>query len=251
MSNSALVSYKKISPNRTPGRKYKITRITPHCVVGKLSVESLGAIFASSSRDASSNYGIGADGRVGMYCEEKDRSWCSSSSDNDNRAVTIECASALKHPYKFDNVVFEKLIDLCVDICKRNGKKKLLWLGSEAKTKAYKCADDEMLLSAHRWFSATECPGDWMYSRMDNLADAVTKRLSGSFVVKFKMKMNVRAGAGTKYKKVQDKNKKFITCRKGYKYTIVATKKVNGVLWGKLKSGKGWVCIANKYCTRV
>lgn len=251
MSNSPLVSYKRISPNRSSGRKYKITRITPHCAVGQLSVETLGAIFAPTSRQASSNYGIGSDGRVGMYCEEKDRSWCSSSSDNDNRAITIECACSLKHPYAFKDVVFDKLVDLCVDICKRNGKTKLLWLGSRSKTEAYKCANNEMLLTAHRWFSSTECPGDWMYSRMDDLAKAVTKKLNGSFVVKFKKKTNVRVGAGTDNKRAKDSNGKYVSCKKGFTYTIVKTKKVNGVLWGRLKSGAGWVCISSARCTRV
>ena len=116
MSNSSLVSYKKISPNRTVGRKAKIDRISVHCVVGQLSVKSLGAIFAVPSKQASSNYGIGYDGKVGMYVEEKDRSWCTSSSHNDNRAVTIECASDAKPPYAFKTVVYNKLIDSCLKI---------------------------------------------------------------------------------------------------------------------------------------
>ena len=178
MSNSSLVSYTKISPNRTKERKYEITRITPHCVVGQLSIESLGEIFAPTSKEASSNYGIGSDGRVGMYVEEKDRSWCSSSSDNDNRAITIECASDIKYPYAFNNVVFSKLIDLCVDICKRNGKTKLLWLGGKTKALEYKPKSNEMILTAHRWFSKTECPGEWMYSRMGELAEEVNEILS-------------------------------------------------------------------------
>ena len=100
MSNSNLVSYTKISPNKTSPRNHAIDRITIHCVVGQCTVETLGNIFAPTSKQASSNYGIGKDGRVGMYVEEKDRSWCSSSSANDNRAVTIEVASDTTHPYK-------------------------------------------------------------------------------------------------------------------------------------------------------
>lgn len=127
-TNSPLVSYTKISPNKTVNRNKAIDVITPHCVVGQCSVETLGNIFAPTSRQASSNYGIGADGKVGMYVEEKDRSWCSSSSSNDNRAVTIECASDTKHPYSMNDKVYATLIELCVDICKRNGKTKLVWL---------------------------------------------------------------------------------------------------------------------------
>ena len=126
MSNSSLVSYTKLSPNHSGQRTHAIDRITPHCVVGQCSVETLGNIFQPTSKQASCNYGIGVDGRIGMYCEEKNRSWCSSSNENDQRAVTIECASDATAPYAFKDVVYQALIKLCVDICKRNGKKKLL-----------------------------------------------------------------------------------------------------------------------------
>lgn len=125
MSNSPLVSYTRISPNRTSPRNHKIDTITIHCVVGQCSVESLGAVFAPKERQGSSNYGIGKDGRIGMYVEEKDRSWCSSNSANDNRAITIECASDTKHPYAINDKVYKSLIELCADICKRNGIKEL------------------------------------------------------------------------------------------------------------------------------
>lgn len=176
-TNSKLVSYKKLSPNHSGERNHKIDRITPHCIVGQLSVETLGDIFAKKSRQASSNYGIGKDGRVGMYVEEKNRSWCSSSSANDNRAITIECASNLKSPYKMNSTVYNKLVDLCVDICKRNGKTKLLFLG-KSKTETYKPKSNEMILTAHRWYKDTDCPGNWLYSRLDILAIAVTKKLN-------------------------------------------------------------------------
>lgn len=180
MSNSPLVSYTKLSPNHSGQRTHTIDRITPHCVVGQCSVETLGNIFAPTSRQASCQYGIGVDGRVGMYVEEKNRSWCSSSNENDQRAVTIECASDTTHPYAFKDVVYNKLIELCVDICKRNGKKKLLWLGDKTKTLNYNPAADEMVLTVHRWFANKSCPGDWMYSRMGDLASKVTAKLGGS-----------------------------------------------------------------------
>ena len=100
MSNSPLVKYTKLSPNHSGQRQHKIDTITPHCVVGHLSLETLGNVFSSSSRQASSNYGIDDNGKVGMYVEEKNRSWCTSSKSNDNRAVTIEIASDAKHPYR-------------------------------------------------------------------------------------------------------------------------------------------------------
>ena len=176
-TNSSLVSYTKLSPNHSGQRTQGIDRITPHCVVGQCSVETLGNIFLPTSRQASCNYGIGVDGRVGMYVEEKNRSWCSSSSANDQRAVTIECASDTTEPYAFKDVVYQTLIKLCVDICKRNGKKKLLWLGDKDKTLSYEPKSDEMVLTVHRWFANKSCPGSWMYARMGDLAEKVTAQL--------------------------------------------------------------------------
>lgn len=178
-TNSSLVSYTKLSPNHSGLRTHSIDRITPHCVVGQCSVETLGNIFLPTSRQASCNYGIGADGRVGMYVEEKNRSWCSSSNANDQRAVTIECASDTTEPYAFKDVVYQKLITLCVDVCKRNGKSKLLWLGDKDKTLNYAPKSDEMVLTVHRWFANKSCPGSWMYARMGDLAAKVTAQLGG------------------------------------------------------------------------
>ena len=179
-TNSSLVSYTKLSPNHSGQRTHSIDRITPHCVVGQCSVETLGNIFLPTSRQASSNYGIGVDGRVGMYVEEKNRSWCSSSNANDQRAVTIECASDTTEPYAFKDVVYNRLVELCTDICKRNGKTKLLWLGDKTKTLNYTPASDEMVLTVHRWFANKSCPGNWMYARMGDLASKVTAALGGS-----------------------------------------------------------------------
>lgn len=178
MSNSSLVSYTKLSPNHSGQRTHVVDRITPHCVVGQCSVERLGDIFAKTSRKASCQYGIGVDGRVGMYVEEKNRSWCSSSNANDQRAITIECASDATAPYAFNNAVYNKLIELCVDICKRYNKTKLLWFGDKTKTLNYEPASDEMVLTVHRWFAKKSCPGDWMYDRMGDLASKVTAKLN-------------------------------------------------------------------------
>ena len=179
-TNSPMAVYTKLSPNHSGQRTHCIDRITPHCVVGQCSVETLGSIFAPTSRQASSNYGIGEDGRVGMYVEEKNRSWCSSSNANDQRAVTIECASDNTEPYAFKDVVYQTLIKLCVDICQRNGKKKLLWLGDKDTTLAYTPKADEMVLTVHRWFANKSCPGSWMYARMGDLAGKVTAQLGSS-----------------------------------------------------------------------
>lgn len=179
-TNSPLVSYTKLSPNHSGQRTHSIDRITPHCVVGQCSIETLGNIFYPTSRQASCQYGIGPDGRVGMYVEEKNRSWCSSSNPNDQRAVTIECASDTYHPYAMNDKVYSTLIRLCVDICRRNGKKKLIWFGDKNKTLNYTPKSDEMIITVHRWFANKSCPGDWLYSRLGDLATKVTAQLGGS-----------------------------------------------------------------------
>ena len=178
-TNSPLVVYTKLSPNHSGQRTHSIDRITPHCVVGQLSAESICGCFTSTSRQASCNYGIGTDGRVSLCVEEKNRSWCSSSNANDQRAVTIECASDKTEPYAMNSAVYATLIKLCTDICKRNGKKKLLWLGDKEKTLNYSPAADEMVLTVHRWFANKSCPGNWLYARMGELAATVTAALGG------------------------------------------------------------------------
>ena len=177
-NNSSLVDYVQLSPNHSGKRILEIDRITPHCVVGQCSVESLGNLFLKTSRQGSSNYGIGVDGRVGMYVEEQNRSWCSSSNANDQRAVTIECASDTQHPYEMKPAVYNKLQLLCIDICKRHNKKKLLWFPERLEALSYSPKEDEMLLTVHRWFANRECPGEWLFSRLGELAANVTKSLS-------------------------------------------------------------------------
>ena len=165
-----------MSPNRTSPRNHTIDTITIHCVVGQLSVETLGNIFAPKSRQASSNYGIGSDGRIGMYVEEKDRSWCSSSKSNDHRAITIECASDAKHPYAINDEVYDSLIRLCVDICQRNNIKELKWKAD----KSLIGQPEKQNMTVHRWFSATACPGDYIYSRLGQIAEDVNSRLNNA-----------------------------------------------------------------------
>ena len=190
MSNSPLVSYTKLSPCNSGQRTMAIDRITPHCVVGQLSVETIGACFDHKSAQASCNYGIGTDGRVMLCVPENQRSWCSSSSANDQRAVTIECASDRTHPYAINDRVYNKLIELCVDICKRNGKTVLLWFGDKNKTLNYKPKANEMVITVHRWFAPKECPGDYIYNRLGNIAAEVTKRLGGKVEeIKYKVRL--------------------------------------------------------------
>lgn len=174
--NSELVEYTRISPNHSGQRTHAIDRITPHCVVGQLDGPTLGEWFSRPSTQASCNYAIDRDGRVCLIVDEGNRSWCSSSNANDQQAVTIECASDRTSPYAFTDRVYQTLVDLCVDICKRHGKDKLLWIPDSRQALAYEPKTDEMLLTVHRWFSSTDCPGEWMMGHMADLASRVTER---------------------------------------------------------------------------
>lgn len=174
MSNSPLVDYTRISPNKNSPRNHKIDTITIHCVVGQCTVETLGNTFAPTSRQASSNYGVGTDGKIGMYVEEKDRSWCSSSAANDNRAVTIEVASDTKHPYAVNDRAFAALLDLVTDICKRNGIKKLVWSTKKADRMNHKNGCN---MTVHRDYANKSCPGDYLYNRHGEIAAEVNRRL--------------------------------------------------------------------------
>lgn len=175
MSNSPLVNYTRLSPNHSGLRNHKLDTITIHCVVGQCSVETLGNIFAPESREASCNYGVGYDGRIGMYCEEKNRSWCTSSSSNDNRAVTIEVASDNFYPYKVTSAAYNGLIKLLVDICKRNDIKKLVWSTDKNKRMNHL---DGCNMTVHRDYDNKSCPGDYLYNLHGQIAKEVNEKLN-------------------------------------------------------------------------
>ena len=178
-TNSSLVDCVVKSPNHSGQRTHSIDRITPHCVVGQLSAEGIGSCFPAG-RQASCNYGIGKDGRVCVVVDEKNRSWCSSSNANDQRAVTIECASDMSEPYAMTNAVYEKLIKLCTDICKRYGKTKLVWIADKNTALSYKPEPNEMQLTVHRWFANKSCPGNWLFSRLGEVARRVNVNLGSN-----------------------------------------------------------------------
>ena len=177
MSNSPLVSYTKLSPNQSGARTHAIDTISIHCMAGNLSVESCGAMFAKSSRQASSNYGIGSDGRIALYVDEANRSWCTSSRPNDQRAITIEVANTVAaDPWPVSDKAFAALIDLLVDICQRNNIKQLLWRGDDGLIGQV----DLQNMTVHRWFAAKACPGDYLYDRHGQIAEEVNQRLTES-----------------------------------------------------------------------
>jgi len=237
MSNSKLVNYTKISPNSTNPRNHKIDKITIHHMAGNLSVETCGNVFAPKSRKASSNYGVGSDGRVGLYVDEANRAWTSSNAGNDNRAVTIEVANDGGAPdWHVSDKALEKTIELCVDICKRNGIPRLNFTGDKSGN-----------LTMHKWFANTNCPGPYLESKFPYIAEEVNKRLGAepvrpeesAYLVKITASLlNVRKGPGTNYRIAT-------VVKKDEVYTIVSES--NG--WGKLKSGAGWIKLS--YTKRV
>lgn len=204
------------------------------------------------------SYGIGMDGRIGMYCEEKDRSWCSSNAANDHRAITIEVASDTNHPYAVNAKAYAALIDLCTDICKRNGIKKLLWKAD----KSLIGQTDKQNMTVHRWFANKSCPGDYLYNRHSDIAEQVNNRLAVNtepvssnqmsgikemaetnmikkpYLVSVSIgDLNIRKGPGTNYAKTGKFTGKGV-------FTIIAEANGKGATrWGKLKSGTGWISL--------
>lgn len=177
MSFSKLATVFVSSPNRNKQRTEKVIYFTPHCMVGQMTAQRCGELFAKESYGASSNYGIGANGEIAGYVDEEDRSWCSSSAWNDNRAITVECASGTYRPYAMNQKVWDSLVNLAVDICQRYGKKRMVWFNDKRTTMNYTPKDSDMVITVHRWFAAKACPGDWLYSRLGKFANEVNKRL--------------------------------------------------------------------------
>ena len=175
MSNSPLVTYTRITKNRTSPRNHAIDTITIHCIVGQWTAKQGCDYFATTDRECSANYIVGKDGSIGLSVEEKDRSWCSSSGSNDHRAITIEVASDTSHPYAVTDAAFAALLDLVEDICRRNGIKKLLWKADKSLIGKV----DQQNMTVHRWFANKACPGDYLYNRHGEIAAEVNRRLSG------------------------------------------------------------------------
>ena len=173
MSNSPLVTYTNLTSHRNSPRTHAIDTVTIHCYVGQVTAKQGCDFFAATDRSASSNYVVGCDGSIGLSVEEKDRSWCSSNAGNDHRAITIETACDTFPPYAVTDKAYSALIELCADICRRNGIQRLLWKGDKALVGQI----DKQNMTVHRWFAATACPGDWLYERMGEIAEAVNKKL--------------------------------------------------------------------------
>lgn len=177
MSNSSLVTYTKISPNRTSPRNHAIDTITIHCTAGNSTAQGIlnlsHFVNADGASVASCNYAIGYDGSIGLCVEEKDRSWCTSNRENDNRAITIEVSSSNTHPYAVSDAAYKALIELLVDVCQRNGIPQLRWKGD----KSLIGHPEQQNMTVHRWFANKACPGEYLYSRHAQIAGEVNARL--------------------------------------------------------------------------
>ena len=227
-TNSSLVSYTRISPNRNVNRNQPITKITIHHCAGVLSVEQFGEIVANPNRQMSANYCVGNDGRIGLYCPESDRSWCSSSPWNDHRAVTIEVSNNINcEPWSISDAAYTSLIKLCIDICKRNGIKKLEFTG-----------DKNGSLTYHYMFAATCCPATWIRNHTKEICDKVNAGLTAAEEPKGLYTKTLVSGTPI-YKEIGKAATGSINVTT--KYTIVEEKTVNYIKYGKLKSGAGWV----------
>lgn len=188
-----------LSPNHSGTRTKPITRITPHCIVGQCTVERCKTLFPAG-RNASSNYCISKDGKVVGIVSEKNRSWCTSSNENDQKAITIECSSDNTSPYAFTDACYNTLVDLCVDICKAYGKTKLIWIADKNTALSYSPKSDEMQLTVHMWYANKACPGPWLMARMDKLAATVTSRLGGTSTTTTTATTTTTTASGTLYR---------------------------------------------------
>lgn len=178
MSNSPLVTYTALTFNCNSPRNHVIDRLTIHCIVGQWTAKQGCDYFTNSTSQASANYIVGKDGSIGLSVSEANRSWCTSSRENDHRAITIECASDTYDPYAVTDEAYAALLDLVTDICKRNGKTKLVWFGDKDKSLKYTPAPDEMVMTVHRWFANKACPGSWLYQRHNEIMEEVNARLA-------------------------------------------------------------------------
>ena len=259
-TNSSLVCYTNISPNKTKNRTHAIDTITIHCMAGNLTIERCGELFAKKTRRASSNYGIGSDGRIGMYVEEKDRSWCSSSSSNDHRAITIEVANDGGAPeWHVSDAALKSLINLCADICKRNNIKELKWKADKRLIGQV----DKQNMTVHRWFAAKACPGNYLYNNHGYIAQEVNKILSGKAAISLPQAPvnNIPAAAlpltGSKVKVTADSLN--VRSGPGVKYDISSAVTKNQVFtvieespdkkWLKIQPETGW--ISAKYTKKI
>ena len=246
-SNSPLATKKNLFTTNYNPRNQKITRITVHHMAGNLTID--GCKSALVSRGGSVNYAIQSDGTIGLLLEEKNRAWTSNSPDNDYAAVTIEVANAPgagEPDWKVTDAALQSTIKLCADICKRNGIKKLTFTGQLSGSN----------LTMHKWFYATGCPGQYLGGKFPYIVQEVNKILNGGSSSASTASTGTPTTPTTNTETVKITNKNGVNVQSapnggnvtgkanyGITYTIVEKKTVGDNVWGKLKSGAGWICL--------
>ena len=184
MSNSTLADIVMLSPNSSP-RTAKIDTITIHHMATVSSAEACAASFLPTSRKASANYCIGNEGDVALSVDESRRAWTSSNAANDNRAITIEVSNSERGgDWPVSDAALNKLLDLCEDICRRNGIERLSYTGDLSGN-----------MTLHKWFASTACPGPYLESKMPWIAEEVNRRLGIEAPAEEKPIYRVQVGA--------------------------------------------------------
>lgn len=210
MNNSSLVTYTRISPNKTSPRRSKIDMVIIHCIVAQWTAKQCCDYFANTSAQSSSNYAVGKDGSIGLCVDEKDRAWTSggkdkngnpirvngiSGADIDHRAITIEVASDKTAPYKVTDEAYKSLITLLVDICQRNDIKELRWKADKSLVGQL----DKQNMAVHQWFANKDCPGEYLYNLHFDIAKEVNARLNSEPTEKTLYKVQVGAFSNLSY----------------------------------------------------
>lgn len=178
---SKLVTSTSWSPKHSGPRNHAFDTLTPHFMDGYSTGKACADYLRDTpSRTASATFFIGYLGDICQQILEGYRPWTSSSSANDNRAITIECANYMKtengHVYgQLPDATWKSLVNLCADILRRHGKKRLVYRG---KVNYSGLASTDVLLTKHKWFAATNCPGPWLDNQFDRLANEVNALLA-------------------------------------------------------------------------
>lgn len=261
MSNSSLVTYTNITKTqKTSPRTHTIDTITIHCVVGQWTAKQICDYFANTDRNASCNYGVGKDGSIGLCVDEADRSWCSSNAANDHRAITIETASDTTSPYAVTDAAYNALINLVADICKRNSIKKLVW-STDKNTRVNHLNGANM--TVHRDYANKSCPGDYLYGKMGDIADAVNAKLGVTTSSSSSTSTTTASSTNTDFPAVPFKVQVLVSDlnirSKGSMSGTVKGQTGKGVFtitevsdgWGKLKSGAGWIYLENASYVKI
>lgn len=229
MSNSSLVDVKisASTSNYTKGRSgYNIEMVAIHHIAGVLSAKQCGTIFQDGSRKASSNYGIGKDGEVGLYVDEKNTSWCNGNWISNCKSVTIEVSnSETGGDWKVSDIVLNKLIELIADIFKRN--------------KLEKAVKGQNIVW-HSMYANTSCPGQYLLSKMDYIVEKVNEKNGYALVETEKeiMRVTVTSNLGLNLRKEANTSSDILGAfSKGTTLKIYEIKNN----WGRTQGG--WVCL--------